>query len=122
VPTTLAYRLFDEQYPELQRQAEPIGMRDESDRVSECVRSGDYAEFCRRVHNDFDPVIRHALPDVARAHERLQTAGADATVLCGSGSTVAGFFRSVADAEVAISQCDLAPGEWAGAAGFADDE
>lgn len=119
VSTAIAYRLFDERDPGLQGLSEPVDIRDESETLAACVRSGTYLEFCERVHNDFDPIIRHAFPEVARAHVRLRTAGADATILCGSGSAVAGFFQTVAEAEAAISRIDLAPGEWMTAAGFA---
>jgi 4-diphosphocytidyl-2C-methyl-D-erythritol kinase len=52
----------------------------------------------------------------------LRDAGADATLLCGSGTTVAGFFPTIAQAEAAISRVELGPGEWSAATGFADGE
>jgi hypothetical protein len=41
-------------------------------------------------------------------------------LLCGSGTTVAGFFQSVSDAEAATSQIALGAGEWSAATGFSD--
>jgi 4-diphosphocytidyl-2-C-methyl-D-erythritol kinase len=120
--TAIAYRLFDERELELERPSNPLAARDRVEHISASIRSGSYAAFCGLLHNDFDPPVRRALPDVARAHDRLRTAGADATVLCGSGTTVAGFFPTVADAEVSISRIGLGPGEWSAATGFADGE
>jgi 4-diphosphocytidyl-2-C-methyl-D-erythritol kinase len=120
--TAVAYRLFDERERAIAHSAEPIDARDSPDQIAASIRSGRYAEFCGLVHNDFDPVVRFALPDVARAHERLRSAGADASLLCGSGTTVAGFFPTVADAETAIASIALGPGEWSAATGFADGD
>ncbi|HEY5095998.1 MAG TPA: 4-(cytidine 5'-diphospho)-2-C-methyl-D-erythritol kinase [Candidatus Eremiobacteraceae bacterium] len=120
--TEVAYKLIDTNADDLQRSSESIARRDRSGDLSAHVRSGMYAEFCKSLHNDFDSMVRRDLPDVARAHDRLRSAGADATMLCGSGSTVAGIFRSVADAEAALARIALARDEWSAAAGFSDGE
>jgi 4-diphosphocytidyl-2-C-methyl-D-erythritol kinase len=120
--TAVAYRLFDERELALERLTEPLDARDHADLISASIRAGRYAEFCRHLRNDFDMVVRRALPDVARAHDRLRIAGADATLLCGSGTTVAGFFPTVAGAETAIASIELGSGEWSAATGFADGE
>jgi 4-diphosphocytidyl-2-C-methyl-D-erythritol kinase len=120
--TAVAYKLIDENAHELERPSAPIAHRDRSDDVSASIRSQMYADFCKSLHNDFDAVVCRELPGVASAHGRLRSAGADATMLCGSGSTVAGFFRSLADAEEALARIALARDEWAAAAGFADDD
>ena len=119
MPTAVAYRLFDEAVPALLHAAEPVDDRDRSAVVVACIRSCAFQEFCDTVHNDFDTIVQRAIPDVARAHDRLRAVGADATVLCGSGTAVAGFFPSTADAEAGVSRVEVAPGEWAAAAGFA---
>jgi 4-diphosphocytidyl-2-C-methyl-D-erythritol kinase len=120
--TAVAYRLFDEWQLAHERVTLPVDARDNADKISTSIRSGHYAEFCGLPHNDFDPVVTRALPDVARAHDRLRIAGADVTMLCGSGTTVAGFFESVADAGAAISRIELGAGEWSAAAGFTDGD
>jgi 4-diphosphocytidyl-2-C-methyl-D-erythritol kinase len=120
--TAIAYRLFEERELSLERVTGPVDARDNSDQISASIRAERYADFCKLLRNDFDPVVRRALPDVARAHDRLLSAGADATLLCGSGTTVAGFFPTAADAEAAISRIDLGPGEWSTSTEFADGE
>src|SRR4029077_9189636 len=97
---------------------ESVDARDVSDALAACIRTGRFAEFCERIHNDFDTVIRRAQPDVGRAHDRLLAAGAEATILCGSGTAVAGFFRSVQDAKASVDSFRLKPGEWVTVAGF----
>jgi 4-diphosphocytidyl-2-C-methyl-D-erythritol kinase len=120
--TAVAYRLFDDWGLARERSTEPVDARDNADEVRSSIRSGRFADFCRLLHNDFDPVVARELPDVARAHDRLRSVGADATLLCGSGTTVAGFFPTVADAEAAISSIELGAGEWSAATGFADGD
>jgi 4-diphosphocytidyl-2-C-methyl-D-erythritol kinase len=44
------------------------------------------------VHNDFEPLVSEAYPEVARAQQLLQDAGAVFTQLSGTGSAVFGFF------------------------------
>jgi 4-diphosphocytidyl-2-C-methyl-D-erythritol kinase len=106
----------------LEGSPKPIDAHDNTDQVTASVRSGSFADFCRFLHNDFDPVVSHALPQVARAHDRLRNAGADVTLLCGSGTTVAGFFPTLTEAEAAISRIELGPGEWSAATSFDDGE
>lgn len=122
MPTEVAYKLIDDHAPDLQHRSEPIARRDRSGDVSATIRSRMYAEFCKSLHNDFDAIVRRELPDVASAHGRLRSAGADATMLCGSGSTVAGFFQSLADAEDALARLVLARDEWTAAVEFADGD
>lgn len=120
--TAVAYKLYNDQAAGSRRSVLPNDGLEVPDDIASCIRSRRFSEFCERLHNDFDPIVSRALPDVARAHERLKAAGADATLLCGSGTAVAGFFRSVADAEVAVSHIDLTSGEWSSVAGFADGD
>jgi len=120
--TEAAYKLIDGSRRGPERPPDPISRRDHSSDVSANVRSEMYADFCTSLHNDFDAIVQRELPGVASAHDRLRLAGADATMLCGSGSTVTGFFRSVADAEAALTRIELKRGEWSAAAGFANDD
>jgi 4-diphosphocytidyl-2-C-methyl-D-erythritol kinase len=120
--TADAYRLFDARADERGYLNAPLAERDLSELVASDIAAGRFDEFCARVRNEFDPVICDALPDVASAHDRLRRAGAQVTLLCGSGSTVAGFFLSRQDAQDAISRIGLAPGEWSHATAFHDGE
>jgi 4-diphosphocytidyl-2-C-methyl-D-erythritol kinase len=122
MPTATAYRLYDEWMTESRRRPEPVGERDGSGEIAACVRSGRFAEFCKQIHNDFDPIVRRTQPEVDRAHDRLRAAGAGVTLLCGSGTAVAGFFPSILATELAVASVGLAPGEWKAATGFAGAE
>jgi 4-diphosphocytidyl-2-C-methyl-D-erythritol kinase len=64
------------------------------------------------LHNDFSHVIEHAIPGVQSASERMADAGALHTLLCGSGSCVAGFFETVEAARAALGRLPLGDGEW----------
>ncbi len=74
--------------------------------------SHDFSQFLALLHNDFCAAIEQALPDVASARERLANAGAAGTILCGSGSCVAGFFEDVDSARRAHEHTPLGEGEW----------
>jgi 4-diphosphocytidyl-2-C-methyl-D-erythritol kinase len=120
--SAVAYGLFDEGDLARERSSKPFDARDDADQMAASICSDSYTDFCRLLHNDFDPVVSRALPEVARTHDRLRRAGATATLLCGSGTTVAGFFPTVTDAETAIASIALDAGEWSAATGFADGE
>jgi len=83
--------------------------------------ASDFDRFVALLHNDFSTVIERELPAVADAHERLQRAGAQATILCGSGSCVAGFFQTRAAACEAVERVALGVDEWIHATGFSGD-
>jgi 4-diphosphocytidyl-2-C-methyl-D-erythritol kinase len=83
--------------------------------------ASDFERFIGLLHNDFSSVIEHELPAVAHVRERLQHAGAQATILCGSGSCVAGFFQAKAAAQEAVERMSLGVGEWIYATGFSGD-
>ena len=108
--TADAYRRFDARAGDIANI--PLAERDVSEIVAADIAAGRFADFCAHARNEFDPVICEMMPEVARAHDRLRRAGAEATLLCGSGSTVAGFFPSRPDAREALSRIDLARGEW----------
>ncbi len=122
MPTATAYRLYDEWMTESRRASTPLELRDATNEIAACIRSGRFAEFCERIHNDFDQIVRRALPDVSSVHDRLRAAGAGATILCGSGTAVAGLFQSVQYAKGSVDSLELKPGEWVTVAGFAGAE
>jgi 4-diphosphocytidyl-2-C-methyl-D-erythritol kinase len=68
--------------------------------------------FVTSLHNDFAEVMERELPAIAHARERLEKAGARGTILCGSGSCVAGFFWDDARACDAAERIRLDDGEW----------
>jgi 4-diphosphocytidyl-2-C-methyl-D-erythritol kinase len=80
---------------------------------------GDFERTITLLHNDFSEAIEAALPAVSHAHERLQRAGARATILCGSGSCVAGFFEDDATAQTGLARLTPRDGEWITATTFA---
>jgi 4-diphosphocytidyl-2-C-methyl-D-erythritol kinase len=120
--TADAYLRFDARAEALDAPSAPLAERDVSAIVASDIAAGRFADFCAHVRNEFDSVICDAMPVVARAHERLRAAGARATLLCGSGSTVAGFFPSQPEAQRALARIDLAPGEWLHQTAFYDGE
>jgi 4-diphosphocytidyl-2-C-methyl-D-erythritol kinase len=81
----------------------------------------DFDRFVRLLHNDFTAVIERSLPAVAQARERLERVGARTTLLCGSGSCVAGFFETRTAAHDALAKISVEAGEWAYATGFSSD-
>jgi 4-diphosphocytidyl-2-C-methyl-D-erythritol kinase len=73
---------------------------------------GNFHEFLELAHNDFSTVIERAIPAVESARMRLERVGAARTLLCGSGSCVAGFFENVEAALLARSRVSLDDGDW----------
>ena len=93
VPTDVAYRLLDEA-----RSSEDALASRQNGATSElcdALARGDFGRTCALAHNDFQGVIEAAYPDVAQARKLLATAGASTTILCGSGSCVAGLYENV---------------------------
>jgi 4-diphosphocytidyl-2-C-methyl-D-erythritol kinase len=63
------------------------------------------------LSNDFQAGVSAAFPDVERLGRKLESLGAEATVMSGSGSAVVGLFRSgrrAEDAAAAVSAPDRA--------------
>lgn len=54
----------------------------------EAIRTKDYRGICARLENVMEPVTFTLAPDVARIKKRLESSGADGTVMSGSGPTV----------------------------------
>jgi 4-diphosphocytidyl-2-C-methyl-D-erythritol kinase len=74
------------------------------------------AEFpdslCDVMSNDFEAVVVRLHPEVGRAREALERAGARRAVLSGSGSSVYGVFDSEAEARGARAALGGAGGVW----------
>lgn len=115
--TALAYQLLDEQRPD--RQFLP-NVAAQSEAMCAAFAAFDLDAFCSLLHNDFGEVIERALPAVAQARRRLDQAGARATILCGSGSCVAGFFERCDMADEARERLELGRDEWSATTGFLD--
>ena len=116
VPTSEAYRLLDAG----RSGAAPAPPEREFQELCNAIQSNDFARACSLLHNDFQPVIELIFPSVAEARQRLRAAGAAGTLLCGSGSCVAGFFETTAAAAAAHKTLKTGEGEWATATCFAD--
>lgn len=116
VPTAEAYRLIDA------GRADGPSPSSESDLLQLCkaIEAHDFARACSLLYNDFQPVIELVFPVIAEVRRRLRAAGASATLLCGSGSCVAGFFESRAAAAAAHKSLKTTEGEWATSTCFAD--
>jgi 4-diphosphocytidyl-2-C-methyl-D-erythritol kinase len=117
MPTADAYHLLDEA-----RRSGAVTAPHQGDAAADlcdALARGDFARTCALAHNDFQEAIEAALPDVADARARLRSAGAAATILCGSGSCVAGLFEDVAAAGRALTLLRPKSGEWTAATGFA---
>jgi len=116
VPTSEAYRLIDA----ARGQTLPARTQVEVLELCRAIALRDFGRTCELLHNDFQPVIEMIFPSVADARERLRAAGAEATLLCGSGSCVAGFFKTREAAAAALDSLSTLPGEWTAATGFAN--
>ena len=115
VPTSEAYRLLDaarEQGAQQGEEADFVALRN-------AIGSRDLTRALALLKNDFQPVVELVFPQVASARERLQAVGATTTLLCGSGSCVAGFFPDRSAAEIAFRKIARADGDWIITTGFA---
>jgi 4-diphosphocytidyl-2-C-methyl-D-erythritol kinase len=95
---------------------------DAAEAMCDAFAAADLDRFLGLLHNDFCEVIERALPRVADARDRLERAGAHATILCGSGSCVAGFFDDRAAALEALQFLQPRADEWVAVTGFAQHE
>jgi 4-diphosphocytidyl-2-C-methyl-D-erythritol kinase len=116
IDTTSGYRALDQSRTDSMADAHHSKA---IERLIAALESHDFAATCALAHNDFQAPIEAAYPMVADVRRRLDAAGSAATVLCGSGSCVAGWFPSVDDARSAAVRLSLADGEWSCATGFA---
>jgi 4-diphosphocytidyl-2-C-methyl-D-erythritol kinase len=119
VPTATAYRLLDDA-----RSSKDVVASRKNGSIAElcdALARGDFVRTCALALNDFQSVIEAAYPEVAHARTLLATAGAATTILCGSGSCVAGLYENVAAAREALAMLRPDRGGWAAAAAFAHD-
>lgn len=86
------------------------GAEGRSEAAERAIRAGDRAALVRGLMNDFDPVVSVSFAEIDRAKRMLCDAGAEGAMLCGSGSSVFGVFRSSEDAR---SVADGLDGEFA---------
>jgi 4-diphosphocytidyl-2-C-methyl-D-erythritol kinase len=119
VPTSEAYRLLDAGRSSAPLSSDPSSERDLQE-LCGAIQTNDFPRACSLLQNDFQPVVELLFPSVAEARQRLREAGAAATLLCGSGSCVAGFFETRAAAAAAHKTLKTGEGEWATATCFAD--
>jgi 4-diphosphocytidyl-2-C-methyl-D-erythritol kinase len=116
--TAYAYALLDEAGVPHDLGNESLASADE---ICDAYAASDFDRFVELLHNDFTDAIECSLPAVAQARERLKRAGARATLLCGSGSCVAGFFETRTAAHDALAKISVEAGEWTYATGFSSD-
>jgi 4-diphosphocytidyl-2-C-methyl-D-erythritol kinase len=76
--------------------------------VIEASAVRDWARMAEIATNDFDPVIFHRFPDLAKAAAALRQHGAIISILAGSGSSVIGVFNDLATAEKALGELPIA--------------
>lgn len=88
--------------------------------LCDAMTGHDFGRACALAHNDFGQPIEEAYSEISDARRRVVAAGAAATILCGSGSCVAGLFENVGEAQKALTLVRPGPGEWAVATGFSD--
>lgn len=113
--TARAYALLDEARSSRRMVDQAL---DRARAMCRAFAAHDFAQFLALLHNDFSAAIEHALPDVASARERLTDGGAAGTILCGSGSCVAGFFEDVESARRSHARTKLGEGEWSTVTSF----
>ena len=71
--------------------------------VIEASAVRDWTRMAAIASNDFDAVVFHRFPDLAKAAAALRQHGAIITVLAGSGSSVVGVFEDLRGAEKALA-------------------
>ncbi len=117
-PTRRAYELLDA--AGVPHELGPKAM-DSAEAMCAAFAGADLEGVLGLLHNDFSDVIERELPAVGKIRARLRAAGAAGTILCGSGSCVAGLFESHAHAREGLGRMALAEAEWACVTGFCCD-
>jgi 4-diphosphocytidyl-2-C-methyl-D-erythritol kinase len=118
VDTKAGYRLLDESRAGATQDRAAGDGGDATERLIAALEERDLATACALAHNDFQAAIEGAYPAIADARRRIAAAGAPATLLCGSGSCVAGLFEGIDAAFAAAARLSLADDEWSCATGF----
>ena len=75
--------------------------------VIEAAAVRDWTRMAAIASNDFDAVVFHRFPDLAKAAAVLRQHGAIISILAGSGSSVIGIFAQPADAERALLELPI---------------
>ncbi|HET9341760.1 MAG TPA: 4-(cytidine 5'-diphospho)-2-C-methyl-D-erythritol kinase [Candidatus Eremiobacteraceae bacterium] len=109
VDTKTGYQLLDAARVD---SAGDLADDDAIERLVAALERRDFASACALAHNDFQKPVEAAYPTIARTRERIEAAGAAVTLLCGSGSCVAGLFETVDAARTAAMLLTIAEGEW----------
>jgi len=117
VPTAEAYRLLD---AAREKGAKP-GLESEFVALRTAIGTRDLGRAQRWLANDFQSIVELVFPQVEEARQRLSAIGASVTLLCGTGSCVAGFFDSRASADAAVKKLTIGKSEWVVSTGFARD-
>lgn len=61
----------------------------------------DWERIAELAENDFQPVVAERIPQLAQARAELQEAGAEITLLAGSGAALFGIFRTAVERDAA---------------------
>ena len=115
VDTKTGYQLLDAARAGM---AADLAGDDSIERLVVALERRDFASACALAHNDFQKPVEAAYPTIARTRERIEAVGAAASLLCGSGSCVAGLFETVDAARAAKRLLTIAEGEWSCATSF----
>ncbi len=101
VSTPAAYRALDEA---ASWEADERTHRNRLRGLLDALGRGDESGFHAALHNDFEKVVRRIRPRIGRVFELMEgLPGVRRVLLCGSGSTVAAFFRNREEATGAAS-------------------
>jgi len=122
VLTARAYALLDDDRSRVADSSNPADVARDDEAIEgmrHALDSCDFSQFRSLLHNDFTDVVERAYPHIARARRRLEGLGAQATLLCGSGSCVAGFYERTAGASAAVQALAGASGCWSALTAFA---
>lgn len=99
VSTPEAYRLLDEKYDRFSRY-EPRGVQP----LRESLSNGDERAFCKELFNIFEEPVASLRGTVLKLKELMLSAGAEASMMSGSGPSVFGVFFKKEDAEKAVGK------------------
>jgi len=120
IPTADAYRLVDT--ARASSSSPGVEHNGSCDELCAAYAHADFERVRSLLHNDFQSIIEAAYPPVREARARLIAAQAQAALLCGSGSCVAGLFLTRAAADAALPVLRAAPDEWAAVTEFSHAE
>lgn len=109
--TAGVYRAFDALHPTLTPRRGPSTLRPLLGLWTEAASRS--AALAGLLENDLEPAAIRLCPPVARLRDRLRAAGALAVGMSGSGPTVFGIFRNLAEAESALAGMSCQPPIWA---------